>query len=93
MHIVSLINVLNCRASSSENGATGQENEPAGHQGALRDQQGGPEGPDRVRQFQIAINVDLPLLLKLMAVIYLFHQDGSKKRLALLVFFASIVYL
>uniref|UniRef100_A0A7N0TGH3 Uncharacterized protein n=1 Tax=Kalanchoe fedtschenkoi TaxID=63787 RepID=A0A7N0TGH3_KALFE len=30
---------------------------------------------------------------KLVAVIYLFHQDGSRQRLALLVFLASIVYL
>ncbi|CAM8897408.1 unnamed protein product [Rhodiola kirilowii] len=79
--------------SSSGSGESGQENEPVGQQGVQPQQQGGPEGQVIVRQFQIAINVDLPLLLKLVAVIYLFHQDGSRRRLALLVFFASIVYL
>uniref|UniRef100_A0A7N0SV99 Uncharacterized protein n=1 Tax=Kalanchoe fedtschenkoi TaxID=63787 RepID=A0A7N0SV99_KALFE len=80
-------------AHSSEGGATGQENEPAGQQGAQAQQQRGPDGRVIVRHFQIAINLDLPLLLKLVAVIYLFHQDGSRQRLALLVFLASIVYL
>ncbi|KAL9686278.1 hypothetical protein QQ045_023734 [Rhodiola kirilowii] len=80
-------------ASPSVTEATGQENEPVGQQGAPAQQQGGPEGQVIVRQFQIAINLDLSLLVKLIALIYLFHQDGSRQRLALLVFLSSIVYL
>lgn len=52
-------------------------------------------GPQRqvVRRFQIAIQLDILLILKLAAVIFLFNQDGSRQRLTLLVFFASLVYL
>nr|XP_027072753.1 uncharacterized protein LOC113697363 [Coffea arabica] len=46
-----------------------------------------------VRRFQIAFQLDLLLILKLVAVIFLFNQDGSRQRLVLLVFFASLVYL
>jgi hypothetical protein len=46
-----------------------------------------------VRRFQIAFELDLFLILKLAAVIFLFHQDGSRQRLLVLVFFASLVYL
>lgn len=56
-------------------------------------QQGGPQRQVVVRRFQIAIHLDLFLILKLAAVIFLFNHDGSKQRLTLLVFFASLVYL
>lgn len=56
-------------------------------------QQAGPQRQVVVRRFQIAIQLDLMLILKLAAVIFLFNQDGSKQRLTLLVFFASLVYL
>ncbi|KAG6741090.1 hypothetical protein POTOM_056574 [Populus tomentosa] len=46
-----------------------------------------------VRRFQIAFQLDLFLILKLAAVIFLFNQDGSRQRLLVLVFFASLVYL
>ena len=46
-----------------------------------------------VRRFQTAIHLDLLLILKLAAVIFLLNQDGSRQRLVLLVFFASLVYL
>ncbi|KAH9624431.1 hypothetical protein KSS87_004048 [Heliosperma pusillum] len=46
-----------------------------------------------IRRFQIAFQLDLALILKLVAVIFLFNQDGSKQRLAVLVFSALIVYL
>ncbi|KAJ6296434.1 hypothetical protein OIU78_024311 [Salix suchowensis] len=46
-----------------------------------------------VRRFQIAFQLDLLLILKLAAVIFLFNQDGSRQRLLVLVFFASLVYL
>ncbi|VVA94347.1 unnamed protein product [Arabis nemorensis] len=45
------------------------------------------------RRFQIAFQLDLFLILKLAAVIFLFNQDGSRQRLAVLVIFATIIYL
>ncbi|KAF2577206.1 hypothetical protein F2Q68_00006672, partial [Brassica cretica] len=45
------------------------------------------------RFFQIAFQLDIFLILKLAAVIFLFNQDGSRQRLALLVIFATIIYL
>ncbi|XP_022728781.1 uncharacterized protein LOC111284361 [Durio zibethinus] len=56
-------------------------------------QQAGPQRQVVVRRFQIAFRLDLLLILKLVAVIFLFNQDGSRQRLALLVFFASLLYL
>ncbi|GER41782.1 RING/U-box superfamily protein [Striga asiatica] len=78
--------------SSSGNGGVG------GEQGQLQEQpqqqqEAGPQRQVVVRRFQIAIQLDLLLILKLAAVIFLFNQDGSKQRLTLLVFFASLVYL
>lgn len=46
-----------------------------------------------VRRFQIAFQLDLLLILKLAAVIFVFNQDGSKLRLIVLVLFASLIYL
>ncbi|KAL9242294.1 hypothetical protein vseg_016311 [Gypsophila vaccaria] len=45
------------------------------------------------RRLHIAFQLDLLLILKLAAVVFIFNQDGSRQRLAVLVFFASIVYL
>ncbi|XWS73316.1 hypothetical protein CRYUN_Cryun02cG0118200 [Craigia yunnanensis] len=56
-------------------------------------QQAGPQRQVVVRRFQIAFQLDLLLILKLAAVIFLFNQDGSRQRLVVLVFFASLVYL
>ncbi|KAL3825614.1 hypothetical protein ACJIZ3_021643 [Penstemon smallii] len=56
-------------------------------------QQPGAQEQVVVRRFQIAIQLDLLLILKLAAVIFLFNQDGSTQRLTLLLIFASIVYL
>ncbi|KAI3443420.1 hypothetical protein Pfo_000085 [Paulownia fortunei] len=69
-------------------GEQGQPGEQPQHQ-----QQAGPQRQVVVRRFQIAIQLDLLLILKLAAVIFLFNQDGSRQRLTLLVFFASLVYL
>ncbi|CAN8271122.1 unnamed protein product [Cochlearia groenlandica] len=44
-------------------------------------------------RFEIAFQLDLFLILKLAAVVFLFHQEGSRQRLALLVFSATMVYL
>nr|XP_043628344.1 uncharacterized protein LOC122599822 isoform X2 [Erigeron canadensis] len=64
-------------------------------QGQVRQQQqqAGQQRQVVVRRFQIAIHLDLMLILKLAAVIFLFNQDGSRKRLVLLIFLASLIYL
>ncbi|KAG6649210.1 hypothetical protein I3843_07G192700 [Carya illinoinensis] len=67
-------------------GAVGEEHREAGQQPA-------PQRQVIVRRFQIAFQLDLLLILKLAAVIFLFNQDGSRHRLIVLVFFASFVYL
>ncbi|XP_038698363.1 uncharacterized protein LOC119995952 isoform X2 [Tripterygium wilfordii] len=56
-------------------------------------QQAAPQRQVVVRRFQIAFQLDLLLILKLAAVIFLFNQDGSRQRLFVLVLFASLVYL
>ncbi|XP_075509584.1 uncharacterized protein LOC142545999 isoform X3 [Primulina tabacum] len=56
-------------------------------------EEAGPQRQVVVRRFQIAIHIDVFLILKLAAVIFLFNQDGSRQRLTLLVFLASLVYL
>lgn len=74
----------------SPEAATVSENQG---QAAQQQQQPGPQRQVVVRRFQIAFQIDLFLILKLAAVIFLFNQDGSRQRLIVLVFFASIVYL
>ncbi|XP_016580069.1 uncharacterized protein LOC107877826 isoform X2 [Capsicum annuum] len=75
--------------SIPENGAVGEEQGQMGQQ----QQQLGPQRQIVVRRFQIAFQLDLLLILKLAAVIFLFNQNGSRQRLILLVFLASLVYL
>ncbi|CAI9277990.1 unnamed protein product [Lactuca saligna] len=78
--------------SPTEGGTGGEEVGQAGQVG--QQQQGaGQQRQVVVRRFQIAIHLDLMLILKLAAVIFLFNQDGSRKRLVLLIFFASLIYL
>ncbi|KAI3873122.1 hypothetical protein MKX03_031498 [Papaver bracteatum] len=76
------------RTSPPEGGAV------AGEHGQ---QEGRPQhAPQRavvVRRFHFAFQLDLLLILKLAAVIFVFNQDGSRQRLLLLVFFAALVYL
>ncbi|CAA3026976.1 uncharacterized protein LOC111366309 [Olea europaea subsp. europaea] len=62
-------------------------------QAAEQQQQAGPQIQDVVRRFQIAVQLDLMLMLKLAVVIYLFNKDGSRKRLALHILLASLIYL
>ncbi|KAJ8750790.1 hypothetical protein K2173_015971 [Erythroxylum novogranatense] len=81
---------------SAEAGATvdrGQGGQPQQQQ--QQQQQQPPPAPQQqvVRRFQIAFQLDFLLILKLAAVIFLFNQDGSRQRLVVLVFFASIIYL
>ncbi|KAF8113753.1 hypothetical protein N665_0046s0098 [Sinapis alba] len=72
----------------------GGENQAQAGQGQQQQQQ--PAQQQRqvvVRRFEIAFQLDIFLILKLAAVIFLFNQDGSRQRLALLVIFATIIYL
>ncbi|KAH7365613.1 hypothetical protein KP509_18G037500 [Ceratopteris richardii] len=46
-----------------------------------------------VRRFHVAVQIDLLLILKLAAVVFIFSQDGSKDRLFLLLFLAVLAYL
>ncbi|KAA8522711.1 hypothetical protein F0562_009127 [Nyssa sinensis] len=82
---------LPTRSASSEAGAVGEEQGQVGQQ--QQQQHPAPQRHVVVRRFQIAIHLDLSLILKLAAVIFLFNQDGSRQRLVLLVFFASLIYL
>ncbi|XP_047337177.1 uncharacterized protein LOC124940689 [Impatiens glandulifera] len=76
---------------SSSNPTVSDEHRQAGE--GQQQQQAVPQRQVVVRRIQIAIHLDLLLILKLAAVIFLFNQDGSRQRLALLVFLASLVYL
>ncbi|KAF3452735.1 hypothetical protein FNV43_RR03168 [Rhamnella rubrinervis] len=76
-----------------EAGASGEEHGQEGLQQHRQQQQPAPQRQIVVRRFQIAFQLDLLLILKLAAVIFLFNQDGSRQRLIVLVFFASLVYL
>ncbi|KAG6589693.1 hypothetical protein SDJN03_15116, partial [Cucurbita argyrosperma subsp. sororia] len=75
--------------TSPEGGAAVEENGRVGQQ----QQQPEPQRQVVVRRFQIAIQIDLLLILKLAALIFLVHQDGSRQRLVVLVICASLVYL
>ncbi|KAK7825670.1 hypothetical protein CFP56_032809 [Quercus suber] len=77
---------------SPEAGVGGEEHGQGGQQ-QHQQQQPAPQRQVVVRRFQIAFQLDLLLILKLAAVIFLFNQDGSRQRLIVLVFFASLVYL
>ncbi|KAJ6699709.1 TRANSMEMBRANE PROTEIN [Salix purpurea] len=63
--------------------------------GQPQQQQQHPAHPRQIvgRRFQIAFQLDLLLIIKLVAVIFLFNQDGSRQRLLVLVLLASLVYL
>ncbi|KAH0915489.1 hypothetical protein HID58_029935, partial [Brassica napus] len=69
----------------------GGENQAQAGQG--QQQQPAQQRQVVVRRFEIAFQLDIFLILKLAAVIFLFNQDGSRQRLALLVIFATIIYL
>ncbi|GLT76386.1 hypothetical protein SLA2020_480500 [Shorea laevis] len=77
---------------TTEAGSGGEEHGQAAQPQQHQQQQAAPQR-QVVRRFQIAFQIDLLLILKLAAVIFLFNQDGSRQRLAVLVFFASLVYL
>ncbi|GAB4838278.1 hypothetical protein Ancab_027806 [Ancistrocladus abbreviatus] len=79
------------RQRTSGAGEGGGEQNQVGQQ--QQHQQFAPQRQIVVRRFQIAFQLDLLLILKLVAVVFLFNQDGSRQRLAILVFFASLIYL
>lgn len=80
--------------ASPEVGTVGEQQGQEGQQQQQQQrQQPGPQRQVVVRRFQIAFQLDVLLIIKLAAVIFLFNQDGSRQRLVLLVIFASIVYL
>ncbi|KAM0848410.1 hypothetical protein ACQ4PT_054408 [Festuca glaucescens] len=62
-------------------------------QGQDARQQNGPQRQVVVRRFHFAFQLDLALIIKLAAVVFLFSQEGSKQRLFLLILFASLIYL
>ncbi|XP_022135112.1 uncharacterized protein LOC111007171 isoform X3 [Momordica charantia] len=78
--------------TSPEGGAAEESRQVEGQQ-PQQQQQPAPQRQVVVRRFQIAIQIDLLLILKLAAVIFLVHQDGSRQRLIVLVICASLVYL
>lgn len=80
------------RTRPNNEAETGGENQAQAGQGQQQQQ---PANQRHVveRRFQIAFQLDLFLILKLAAVIFLFNQDGSRQRLAVLVIFATIIYL
>ncbi|XP_011077905.2 uncharacterized protein LOC105161789 [Sesamum indicum] len=84
-------NIPTEHSSAQVRGVGGEHGQP-GEQ-PQQQPEAGPQRQVVVRRFQIAIQLDLLLILKLAAVIFLFNQDGSRQRLTLLVFFASLVYL
>ncbi|CAO2841781.1 unnamed protein product [Amaranthus hypochondriacus] len=75
--------------SQSQMGAQQQQQQQQQQQ-AL---QHGPQRQIVGRRFPFAFHLDFALLLKLAAMIFIFSQDGSRHRLAVLVFFAFIIYL
>ncbi|XP_077236806.1 uncharacterized protein LOC143878403 isoform X1 [Tasmannia lanceolata] len=80
-------NVPTTRPNPAEGGAVGEERGQEGRQ------QHAPQRQIVVRRFQFGFQLDLLLILKLAAVVFVFNQDGSTQRLILLLFFASFAYL
>jgi hypothetical protein len=77
----------------SNEAETGGENNQAQAGQGQQQQQPANQRQVVVRRFEIAFQLDIFLILKLAAVIFLFNQDGSRQRLAVLVVFATIIYL
>lgn len=87
------MSTISSRASSDAAAASENQGQAAQQQHPQQQQHPAPQRQVVVRRFQIAFQIDLLLMLKLAAVIFLFNQDGSRQRLIVLVFFAAIVYL
>ncbi|KAE9601645.1 hypothetical protein Lal_00040707 [Lupinus albus] len=76
----------------SSEGATVGENQGQASQQQQPHQQLPAPQRQVVRRFEVVIRIDLFLMLKLAAMIFML-SDGSMQRLVLLVLFASLVYL
>ncbi|WOL19023.1 hypothetical protein Cni_G27820 [Canna indica] len=84
---------LRYKIPTTPNSTSGANEE---HGQEVRQQQGQQQGPQRpvvVRRFHFAFQVDLGLIVKLAAVVFLLSQDGSKHKLILLMLCASLIYL
>ncbi|KAF5200826.1 transmembrane protein [Thalictrum thalictroides] len=86
-NLIPLTYSIPTRTSSTEGGAVSEGHGQEGHQ------QHAPQRQVVVRRFHFAFQLDLLLILKLAAVIFVFNQDGSRQRLILLLIFALLVYL
>ncbi|XP_061994872.1 uncharacterized protein LOC133712780 isoform X2 [Rosa rugosa] len=88
-------NVPTSRASPDV-GTGGEQHGQEGQQQPQQQRQQQHPGPQRrvvVRRFQIQFRLDPVLILKLIALLLLFNQDGSRQKMVILVICASIVYL
>ncbi|PRQ37182.1 hypothetical protein RchiOBHm_Chr4g0399711 [Rosa chinensis] len=88
-------NVPTSRASPDV-GTGGEQHGQEGQQQPQQQRQQQHPGPQRrvvVRRFQIQFRLDPVLILKLIALLLLFNQDGSRQKMLILVICASIVYL
>ncbi|KAK9097749.1 hypothetical protein Syun_024794 [Stephania yunnanensis] len=74
------------RTAPVEDGTVSEENGQEARQQRLPQRQ-------VARRFHAAFHIDLLLILKLAAFVFVFNQDGSRQRLFLLVFFAVLIYL
>ncbi|KAK9099758.1 hypothetical protein Scep_023188 [Stephania cephalantha] len=74
------------RMAPVEDGTVSEENGQEARQQRLPQRQ-------VARRFHAAFQIDLLLILKLAAFVFVFNQDGSRQRLFLLVFFAVLIYL
>lgn len=52
-----------------------------------------PQRQEVGRRFQFPFQIDLGLIIKLAAVVFLFSQEGSRSRFIVLVLFAAFIYL
>eukprot|EP00268_Persea_americana_P035454 TRINITY_DN349_c0_g1_i1.p1 TRINITY_DN349_c0_g1~~TRINITY_DN349_c0_g1_i1.p1 ORF type:complete len:286 (+),score=59.14 TRINITY_DN349_c0_g1_i1:116-973(+) len=75
------------RPNPAEGGVVGEERGPEERQ------RHPPQRQVIVRRFQFGFQLDLLLIVKLAAVVFVFNQDGSRQRLLFLLFFASFIYL
>ena len=75
------------RPNPAEGGVVGEERGPEERQ------RHPPQRQVIVRRFQFGFQLDLLLIVKLAAVVFVFNQDGSRQRLMFLLFFASFIYL
>ncbi|KAK9931615.1 hypothetical protein M0R45_018887 [Rubus argutus] len=82
--------------STPDVGTGGEQHGQEGQQQPQQQRQQQHPGPQRrvvIRRFQIQFRLDPILILKLIALLLLFNQDGSRQKMVILVICATIVYL